>query len=421
MSGARILVLAHGHPEIIAGGAEIAAHDLWRAYRRAPGVEAAWLLAQAGHDSAPNGRILFRSEGVHLWHQGVRDVFSMTAANLDATTGAFAEFLRSLRPTAVHVHHYVNFGLEILKVIKDVDPGIRTLLTLHEYIAICPNAGQMRPLSGTGLCASGHWAAHLGCAPEDRRSPEALWLRHHRFRAYFRHVDRFVAPSDFLRARYLEWGLAPDEIVTIPNGRHAAPPLPPRPLVPGEGRGRFGYFGQIAPHKGLDLVLEGLTLLPPEARRGLVLEIHGANIEHQPLDWRVRVSDLARPLLAEGTLVWGGPYGRDELAARMAGIDWVIVPSQWYENAPLVIGEAFAHGRPVLATGIGGMAEAVRDGTDGLHLPLGRCDAWAGRMAALARETGTFDSLVANLAPPPDHDDVAARHLALLDRLGAAA
>jgi glycosyltransferase involved in cell wall biosynthesis len=51
----------------------------------------------------------------------------------------------------------------------------------------------------------------------------------------------------------------------------------------------------------------------------------------------------------------------------MASIDWVVVPSAWWENSPLVIQEAFQNGRPVICSDVGGMAEKVTNGVDGLH------------------------------------------------------
>jgi len=51
----------------------------------------------------------------------------------------------------------------------------------------------------------------------------------------------------------------------------------------------------------------------------------------------------------------------------MAAVDWVVVPSIWWENSPLVIQEAFAHGRPVICSDIGGMAEKVAHEKNGLH------------------------------------------------------
>jgi len=97
----------------------------------------------------------------------------------------------------------------------------------------------------------------------------------------------------------------------------------------------------------------------------------------------------------------------------MAAADWVVVPSVWFENAPLVILEAFRHRRPVICGGIGGMAELVTDGVDGLHAPVGDPAGLAAVLRRAAEEPGLWDRLVAGIRPPPDLDDVARRHLAL--------
>ena len=66
-----------------------------------------------------------------------------------------------------------------------------------------------------------------------------------------------------------------------------------------------------------------------------------------------------------------GRYERDDIPQLMSNIDWVVVPSIWWENAPLVIQEAFQHRRPVICSNIGGMAEKVSDGVNGLHFRVG--------------------------------------------------
>ena len=48
-----------------------------------------------------------------------------------------------------------------------------------------------------------------------------------------------------------------------------------------------------------------------------------------------------------------------------------MVPSIWWENSPLVIQEAFFHRRPVICSDVGGMAEKVTDGVDGIHFRVG--------------------------------------------------
>ena len=66
-----------------------------------------------------------------------------------------------------------------------------------------------------------------------------------------------------------------------------------------------------------------------------------------------------------------GRYEPQNLNERMAGVDVVVMGSTWYENAPMVIQEAFLHARPVLAPNFGGMSEKVQDGHSGLLFARG--------------------------------------------------
>jgi glycosyltransferase involved in cell wall biosynthesis len=122
---------------------------------------------------------------------------------------------------------------------------------------------------------------------------------------------------------------------------------------------------------------------------------------------------LRAELAATPTATWPGPYGAAELPGLMAQVDWVVVPSIWWENAPLVIQEAFLHRRPVICGGIGGMAEMVRDGVDGLHAPVNDPAGLAQVMRRAMTTEGLWDRLVAHIAPPPTIAEVAERHLKL--------
>jgi glycosyltransferase involved in cell wall biosynthesis len=81
----------------------------------------------------------------------------------------------------------------------------------------------------------------------------------------------------------------------------------------------------------------------------------------------------------------------------MENIDWVIVPSIWYENSPLVIQEAFMHKRPVICSDIGGMAEKVIDGVTGLHFRASSSDDLARTVLRAATSPGLWESLRAQL------------------------
>lgn len=409
----RILVMAHGHPEIIRGGGELAAYQLFKTFQNHEKVEQAWFLAADPVQNGASGRMKLHRKDEYLWEQGLSDFFRMEAANKHEVTGYFAELIRALRPTVVQTHHYFNFGLEYLKVIKDVDPTIKTVLTLHEYMAICPNFGQMMSIDGETLCEDGFDTSIRRCNPN--RSADDLWLRKHRFQSYFKYVDHFIAPSEFLRQRYIEWGLAPDKITHIPNGQPQRTTLPTRENG-SEGRNRFAFFGQIGPHKGLDVLLESLTALGKD-RKKISFQIHGANLQYQRKPFRKKIRKLLKPLIDDQTVQWMGSYRPDELSRRMQNVDWVCVPSIWYENAPLVIQEAFAFGRPVLTTDIGGMKEMVDDGVNGRCLPRLSSSAWAATFKELGANPDIWDKLHSGIKPPASLFDTSNRILRKIDSL----
>lgn len=101
----------------------------------------------------------------------------------------------------------------------------------------------------------------------------------------------------------------------------------------------------------------------------------------------------------------------------MAEIDWVVMPSIWWENAPLVIQEAFQHRRPPIVSNIGGMAEMVRDEIDGLHVRPGDPAALARTLRRAMEEAGLWQRLVHGIAEQPSLAECAGRHLALFDSL----
>jgi glycosyltransferase involved in cell wall biosynthesis len=99
----------------------------------------------------------------------------------------------------------------------------------------------------------------------------------------------------------------------------------------------------------------------------------------------------------------------------MDDIDWVVVPSIWWENSPLVIQEAFMYGRPVICSDIGGMAEKVTDGVNGLHFRAGNPRSLADVMTRAAGDRELWAKL--SSAPPPDYSMV--NHASTLRQLYA--
>ena len=97
----------------------------------------------------------------------------------------------------------------------------------------------------------------------------------------------------------------------------------------------------------------------------------------------------------------------------MANVDWVVVPSRWWENSPLVIQEAFMHKRPVICSRIGGMGEKVTHGVDGIHFIAGDPADLAEQIRVAASTPGLWEQLRDGISPIYAMDD----HMASLDSL----
>ncbi len=156
----------------------------------------------------------------------------------------------------------------------------------------------------------------------------------------------------------------------------------------GGSRTRIGFFGQINHFKGADLLLRAMQVVceeEPDAH----LWLHGANLEIQPQAFQDEFGELLADTGRNVTLA--GRFEHADLPRLLADVDWVVVPSRWWENSPLVIQEAFLHGRPVICGDIGGMAEKVRDGVDGLHFRAGDPTSLAETLLRAIRTPGLWE------------------------------
>lgn len=408
-----VLIVSHGHPELSPGGAEIAALALFQHLRQTDGVTP-YFLAWTGNPAHRHGgtpfstfrgrpdEILFSTD--HFDHF----LFSQPTDVVDQ----FAFLLRRIQPDVVHLHHYSRIGLEFIALIRQIRPQARILVTLHEYLALCHNHGQMIKVGSNALCEDSNPQDCASCFKDI--APTEFQLRSLFIKSHFDKVDLFIAPSKFLRQRYIEWGIPAWQIIVIENGTAAVDPPPPRPLAGADRRAVFGFFGQINLYKGLLQLLTAfdyLSQVKPDVSAGIRLVVHGANLEMNPPDFK----DAFQTLLEKTSqrVHFSGPYQRRDLGRLIAAVDWVVVPSIWWENSPLVIQEAFAHRRPVICSNIGGMAEKVRWGRDGFHFQVGDPFDLASLVVRLAADVDVWDRLQKTIQRPLTVAQSAARHVEL--------
>jgi len=242
------------------------------------------------------------------------------------------------------------------------------------------------------------------CFPQ--QSPQEFFLRKQLIQSHFDQVDLFIAPSRFLLERYVDWGVPRTRIRYEQHGltpirRFASPERSPR--------NRFAFFGVLTPFKGIDVLLRAMKALGPDFPG--TLSVHGASYADQPESMRAELDQLFEETSA--TVLNAGPYDHATLPRLMAETDWVVVPSVWWENSPLVIQEAFMHGRPVICSDVGGMAEKVTHQQDGLLFGVGDEHQLAETLRAAAERPALWDGLAAGISAVRTIDE----HVAALESI----
>ena len=409
----RILHVSHGHPTFIAGGAEIASHELFS--RMVQLNYDAFYLARVGPSThlrrpgTPFQSIPGETKREVLFYTDQFDRFFLSQKEQAAITLHFREFLESLCPDVVHFSHTLYMGVEMVRQVRNVLPHAIIVYTLHEFVPICAAEGLMIRTKDRSLCDYPTPLRCHECFPD--RSPQEFFLRELFIKSHLRNVDAFISPSRFLLERYLSWGLSRERLHFIENGRSLQDEAPARAAASGEGRGQIGYFGQLNPDKGLQILLAAMRILSERGNRDIQLRIHGANLEKQAPEFQERVKELLEQAADNVTVV--PEYKQDDLPSLMKEVDWVVVPSTWWENAPLTIQEAFMHRRPVICSNIGGMAEKVRDGEDGLHFRVNDAASLADILLRAAHTEGLWERLRESILPVFPVDGAVAAHLAL--------
>jgi len=153
---------------------------------------------------------------------------------------------------------------------------------------------------------------------------------------------------------------------------------------------RIGYVGQVVFIKGVHVLIEAFKKAGLGERASLEiwggLEEEGDYIDH-----------LNKLLSHNSSISLRGRFAHEDLSNVFSSIDVLVVPSLWYENAPLVIQESFAARTPVITTNLGGMAEAVLDEVNGLLFERGSADDLARQLRRLIDEPGLLDRLAAGI------------------------
>jgi len=208
--------------------------------------------------------------------------------------------------------------------------------------------------------------------------------------AELRHAAHVFTPSAYLRELAVGWGVPAERVSVLPNPAPPPPELRPRE----ELRTGFGFdgptlafAGRLTAQKSLGVALEAVAAVD-----GVTLAIAGEGDERAPLERRAAELGLGPRVRFLGALP------RERVLELFAAADASILSSSW-ENFPHTVVEALAVGTPVIATAIGGVAEIVHDGENGLLVPAGDAAALAGAVRRYLGDAELRERLRAAAAP----------------------
>lgn len=254
------------------------------------------------------------------------------------------------RPSIAHAHNiYHHLSPAVFQTLKKA--GIPTVMTAHDLKLACPAYKMLRDGKVCEECKGGriHNVMVHRCIKGSLPLSGVVFaetLLHKTLGTYRNKVDRFVVPSRFYREKLVEWGWPREKLVHIPNFVDVASFS--TDWVEGD---YFVFAGRLAPEKGVD------TLIRAAATSGQKLIIAGTGPEE------VRLKKLADDLKADATFT--GHLSGGNLFRLIGQSRALVLPSEWYENAPISVLEAYALGRPVIGSDIGGIPELIRPGETG--------------------------------------------------------
>ncbi|HBU07484.1 MAG TPA: glycosyltransferase family 1 protein [Candidatus Magasanikbacteria bacterium] len=254
----------------------------------------------------------------------------------------FTQLVNDFEPDVVHFHNiYHQLSFSLLDIIKE--KNIPSVMTLHDYKMISPNYSLFHHGKiADEICGCNYYRCVFNNCMEDYANSliatiEAYWRK---FKKYSSYIDLYISPSEFLKNKFVKCGWDEKKVVVINN-----------PVSVSETEIQTGdyitFVGRLSKEKGVDVLLQAMALIP-----NIPLYIIGIGPAEEKLKKYVEENNLKN-------VKFCGFKSGQELTDLITKARLVVVPSIWYENYPMVVLEAKAMGKVVLASKIGGLIELL--------------------------------------------------------------
>ncbi len=322
------------------------------------------LLEKAGHEV-----ICYRRSNFETDHFGGIKKVQLAANTIWSGESAreFEQLLRRHRPDVVHVHNtFVMISAAIYPVCWKL--RVPVVQTLHNYRLICPAATLFR---------DGHWCSDCtdhslwrgvwhGCYHDSRAMTGviAAMLETHRLLGTWVHkIDTYIALTEFSRQQFIHAGFPAEKIAVKPNFVERDP-------GEREEEGSYALFvGRLTKEKGAETLLAAWDSLP----RDIPLYLVGDGPLRTVLQQRAERAGLTR-------VSFLGQKSHEEVEKLMKAARFVVFPSEWPEQFPLVTIESFACGTPIVVSDVKSLGDIVTHHKTGIVFRAGDAADLAGNV-----------------------------------------
>ncbi|MBE0575134.1 MAG: glycosyltransferase family 4 protein [Desulfuromonadales bacterium] len=302
------------------------------------------------------------------------------------------DMLTEIKPDIIHITHLINHTAVLLEVAESL--GIKAVATLTDFFGFCFN-NKLEAADGT-LCSGPNQqrtnclacylkanSKHPGASLLERLAEKASWarplalflnvliklpgarkgalagtvlditMRPDILETLYKNYKAVIAPTRFLKRAYLQNGLSAP-VYDIRFGVDLK--RKPKDLRTKGASLKIGYIGQIAAHKGTDILIDAFRQLP----RGYA-ELHIFGPADQDPGYMEQLTLRARGY----DVYFRGTFPKEEIGNVFSELDYFVIPSTWYENSPLVLLDALASHTPVIVSDVEGLTEFVEEGQNG--------------------------------------------------------
>ena len=292
------------------------------------------------------------------------------------------------QPDIAHVHLYKGtLTSSILTVLKN--KRIPTILTLHDYGLLCPhnlfidgkNNICERCVGSTALNCIVHKCNHSSYPLSTISAIEFIF--NNKFFSFNKYFNKIITVSNFALNKHMSaFSEFSDKFIQLFN---FYPDLINTPISSKKGEYCL-FYSRLSVEKGAITLLKAWSKID----KNIKLKIAGTGSQMETL----------KKITAEEKLTnieFLGHIESVELNENIKNASFIIVPSEWYENNPLTVIEAYANGKPVIASDVGGLPEIIVDGKTGYLFKMGEVEALSKTITKAAKITpGEYEVMSAN-------------------------